>query len=115
MATNTSIVALFDDIVASTNILTAGTEGSESFSLWEPFYYACVCRRRNGCYAYYIHNVCLYGVLASFKWFCLCLHTVFAQFVSSQMGVNRQLHEMAEENVGLKVRKTNSSIITIAN
>jgi hypothetical protein len=54
MAGNTSIVALFDDIVASTNILTAGSEG------------------------------------------------MFAQFVSSQMGVNRQLHEIAEENVRLK-------------
>ena len=30
MAANTSIVALFDDIVASTNILTAGSEGSKS-------------------------------------------------------------------------------------
>ena len=32
MAANTSIVALFDDIVASTNILTAGSEGSKSLA-----------------------------------------------------------------------------------
>ena len=31
MATKMSIVALFDDIVASTNILVAGTEGSELY------------------------------------------------------------------------------------
>lgn len=81
MATEASLVALFDDIVASTNILVAGSESSKPHC--------------SNCYVSYYVSV----------YTLTFLHTtaVFAQFVSSQMGVNSQLQELATENTRLKV------------
>ena len=129
MATKTtSLVALFDDIVASSNILAAGSEGSKFFLL------SCMTRsklisRDKKCRVkdYISDAVCvqirsttsLLSSLLSWLLSCHCMtcvtlslykyhththtHTVFAQFVSSQMGVNSQLQEIATESANLKV------------
>ena len=108
MATNTSLVALFDDIVASTNILTAGTEGSKCvYVKWLGVYSTgtctCIlCGRACIFKSLHLVLVCLSrsDVLKPALFVC---QTVFAQFVSSQVGVNSQLHEMAKDNTRLKV------------
>ena len=92
MAGTTSLVNQFDDIVAATGVLCAGTEGGE--------------RKLHGVVSQMSGlSSLLSPKLVSTHIFIMDvpLFTAFAEFVAHQIGIHTRAQEMVEENARLKV------------